>query len=192
MRKTCNFFSVLHLVAVSLATVTSSFVIESIIGSGLACMVIALIALPCALIAKRYWLAASSFLTLLIGAFFIVFELVFFMFGGPRNAALPLCLLFLGCQAFSIFATTADLSPQSLLASAGSRQISLKQLLVGTGIFALSLGVMENIPTEDIWGMSTSSIALRYPLLISLSLAMFFFSVAGLFGLWKSHRSRPQ
>ena len=192
MQKTCTVLSITHLIAISLATLISAFVIESIIIFGLISMIIAVIAFPLSLVAKRYWLTTSTLLTLLVGAFFIICELIFFMLGGPAAAALPLCLLFLVVQAFSIFATIADLNQRGAFDGRHAKQISIKQLMIGTAIFALSLGLMQNISSEEIPFVNSSSVAIRYPYLVSLCLAMFFLSVAGLVSIWKSSKTISQ
>ena len=178
MNKWCTVLSIVHLLCVSIATLTSSFVVESILGTGAACMIVAFVAVVPALICRRLWILGASAGTLLVGAFFIIFELIYYGFGGPDNAALPLAVLFLVVQYFALVATVADLNQRST--SDKPAQISLKQLLIASAIFGVSFGIIENFPTGSVPYISNSSVAFRFPWLISLSLAMFFLSISGL------------
>ena len=188
MQKWCTFLSTTHLLSISLTTVIAAFVIESIIVSGLVCMLLALIAFVCSLIAKRGWLAASSFSTLAVGIFFIVYELIFWGFGGPKYAALPLCVLFMLVQAFSIYGTLADLNQRRQASIAETKQISLRQLFVASAIFALSFGIVESFPTEVVPYIADWSVAFQYSWLVSLALAMFFLSACGFISIWIGSR----
>lgn len=188
MQKCCTILSVSHLLLISLTTLVAAFVVESIIGTGSACMAVALIAFISSLFAKRFWLTATSLSTLAVGVFFIIYGLVFKGFGGPQNAALPLCVLFLVVQAFSIFATLADLNQRQRSSYVMRSQISLRQLLIASAIVALSFGVMENFPTGKVPYIADWSVALHYSWLVSLTLAMFFLSICGLISVWISLR----
>ena len=190
MQKWCTFLSVFHLLAISLTTLVAAFVIESILGSGSACMVIAMVALFSSLLARRFWLTLASLTTIAAGAFFIVYELIFYGFGGPQKAALPLCVLFLTVQACSIFCTLADLNQRqrSSHVRAPPNQISLKQLLIASTIFPLSFGIMENFPLSGISNISDWNVAYHYKWLVSISLALFFLTVCGFLSIWMTSR----
>lgn len=189
MQKCCTVLSILHLVALSIATLVASFVVESILWTGIFCMLVALVAFVCSLIASRYWLTAISLCTLAVGAFFIVFELILFMFGGPEKAALPLCLLFLVVQGLAIFATVSDLRSRPQNEPRRIQQISLRELIIATALFAISFGVMENFPTHLVPHISDWSVAFKHTWLVSLCLAMFLLTLFGLLSFWRSARS---
>ena len=187
MQKCCTALSVIHLVVLSIATLVASFVIESILWSGAFCLLVALIAFACSLIASRYWLTSVSLCTLAVGVFFMVFELVFYMFGGPEHAALPLCLLLLVVQGFAIFATISDLKNRPQKNKPHKiQQITLLQLMIATALFAISFGLMENFPIHLVPHISDWSVAFKHTWLVSLSLAMFLLTVFGLLSFWKS------
>jgi len=189
MQKWCTILSTTHLLLISLTTVVAAFVIESIIGTGPACMLVALVALISSAFARRYWLTATSLCTLAVGIFFIVYELMFWGFGGPEKAALPLCVLFLVAQAFAIFGTVADLNQRLHSAGLAINQISIKQMLVASALFAISFSIMEYFPTELVPSISDWSVAFQHSWLVSLAFAMFFLTVCGFVSIWMASRS---
>jgi hypothetical protein len=156
---------------IALSTLAASYVVESIVLSGAACTLIAIPALILAILAKRPWVVATCSLTVIAAIAFVVVELILFLYNA-NEAALGLCVIFMGIQAFTTVATLVDLRSRSLKNSSNAVALSIQSLFVAIAIFAVALVAVQNFPREDVPNISKWSVAFRYPWLPSVSLGM--------------------
>jgi len=185
-QKLCTIAAILHMLCVAVGTLVAGFVIESILGTGAAAMVVAVITLVLSLICRRYLIALACTSTILVGVAFIVGELMFFLLGGPEKAALPLCIMFLLVELITILLTLYDLRIQRSPDSPPATRFSLGILMVGTGVFASAFAIIEQFPTDLVPFVSDWSIAFNYSWLVALSLAMFLLMGVGLYSAWRA------
>ena len=183
-QKITSILAVVLLLAISAATVMATFVIESIIWTGLLCSIIATVCAVFAAVSKKYRIAIASALVPLFAFGLFVAEAAFLNLG-PRNAALPFCIVFLLLQALITILILTELQSEANHEKSRT-QLSIRSALIATSLIAVAFAAIEKFPSNSVPFVSDWSIAIEHPWIAATSFSFALLTTAVLATLlWK-------
>jgi hypothetical protein len=153
-QRTCIALCSLHLLALAVCTYIAAIEIETILVTGWICSATGLAMGISAIACKKPVLAAAGFLTPIIAVVLFVLETAFLHLG-PRNAALPFCIVFIVNQVLATVVILVQLRMFTAPPGTRATQIALKTLMVSMVSFSVFFAIARRLlEREHDWLMA--------------------------------------